>query len=99
MPMLTGDRGKFKVGYQTAATLRDCTVVRQQEAIGQCTVTLTAIIHSIDGFWSRQRPLTVGIWMGASWWVWEVLLIDGAITVGAVVTASLSSNPVAHTIF
>lgn len=94
MSVLTGERGKLKVGYQIAASIGSWSVVRQQETLGATTVTVTAIITNVNGFYSQQRPLTIGLWMGSVWWVWRHIEID-YIAQGTTITAQLMGEPMA----
>lgn len=93
MDTLVGDIGKFKTGYQTAATVAGWTVTRQQDTLGAPTVRLTALIRQAHPFYSNQRPLILGLWMGKVWWVWRTINVE-AIELGTI-TAQLIGDPVA----
>lgn len=94
MSILTGDIGKLKVGYQTAATLLKWTVTSQQETLGSATVTLVAVVGPCDKFWMTQRPIALALNMGAAWWRWETGGIPEFET-GDTITIQLLGTPVA----
>lgn len=94
MSELTGTVGKLKVGYQVALTIGPWTVVRQQPTLGLPEVTLTGTVVRADGYWSRQRPMVVGLWMGETWWVWTTLTEIEGIEAGTI-SARLTGDPVA----
>lgn len=66
-----GDIGRLKVGYKYAATLRNWNVTYDHTAIGSPETILVGRVVEINDYWITQRPITVGLFMGRSWWVWR----------------------------
>lgn len=76
--VLTAEVGLIRVGYQRAADIRNCTLTHKQAGLGRSESELIAIVTDIDDYWSTQRPLTLGIYMGGgNWWIWDRLYLVG----------------------
>ncbi len=91
--------GKLRVGYRDAATLGKCVITRSQPTLGPPETNLVAKVSNCDEYWSTQRPVQVGIWMGESWWVWTKAEVDGTIVSGNLVSVALSGAPDARLTF
>lgn len=83
------------VGYGEAALLGTWNLTCQQETLGASINTLTARVKSINQYLAAQRPFRIGLWMGASWWVWTDILVEGDPEVGEI-TIRVKGNPVAQ---
>ena len=69
--VITGDSGKLKVGFQLAAKFASWNLTYHQEEIGIPYAEISSTFSELNKFWITQAPLSIGLFMGKSWWVWE----------------------------
>ena len=73
--VISGHKGKAKVGFQSAVQFADWTLTTD-EVLG-VRATVVGAVQEIDKYWVTQPITKVGFWMGESWWVWsEVELVS-----------------------
>lgn len=88
--VLTGNVGKLRIKYRYAGKIRNWSVTRQYNtSIG--VADLEAILEFCDKYWITQTPVTIGLWMGKTWWVWEQVKL---INLGTEISAQLIGNPI-----
>lgn len=34
------------------------------------------VVTKLDTFWSTQKPVDLGLWMGDQWWIWDNVQIN-----------------------
>jgi hypothetical protein len=75
---LSGDLCRVYVGYQLAAVIEGWRLTSLPiTALGTPISSAgSGTIKKIDRFWITQRPITISVWMGSTWWTWKTANVD-----------------------
>ena len=67
---ISGDGGRLRVGYHTAAEVGRWTLTRVRAAPTQA-YEANATLTDVDTFWSEQGPMDLALVMGSREWRWS----------------------------
>ena len=76
---ITGQGGRLRHGYQTAALLGAWTLTREGG-----TTTVTAHVAESDSYWLEQRPMDLRLLVKSRVWAWSAVTLtpqqDGSLS-------------------
>lgn len=88
----TGTLGRLKVGFHRAADIGNWNLIYKPESVGIPYADVEAAIKCTDQFWMTQLPMSLGLHMGQSWWVWHQVTVSNT---GKRIFIRVTGNPVA----
>lgn len=91
--LITGVDGQLRVDYRWAATLHKWRLT-SESTLGHATSYILATVLTVDEYWCTQKPLTVGLWMGNTWWMWKLAVPASTIVAGRDIELLVEGNPV-----
>jgi hypothetical protein len=90
---ISGDGGRLRVGYQTAAKIGRWHLTRVRST-PEPAYEATAALMDVDAFWVGQQPLALELTVGNRSWNWSG--IDPRITRTESLAVTLEGGPSIH---